>query len=424
MNETVPEVAISREWPYVIEWVNQRFVGLFGCEADRLLGRPISVVHGLPTDIGRWNYFLGSAASTLREVRDQFQIHGSSCGQCLSTVVCKPIVDAMNKPTGSLVVSFATEIEAGQYSMPLLVAYHRDVDQNALPASKDTQTETASENILQQTAKHQGFAQTDQDFFHSVHALAETSAQMSLGSSNAHNRPTSSGPTIFPRRRGHKLHSETRSSRPPVVVTLDLLRDLSDLSLIAASELLGISPTALKRACRKVGMRRWMVFDEAGGAASAAAVVEGGGAEEDRGPDPDGGAPHAAGGDPGAPGVPSHNRPSHNRPRLGGSHAAGEPSKDRGAASSTSPRPPSSSSSYSSSSWSSSPSPFSFAASVDAESSHAGGPSGRPSTRDPGPAGGAAPDRGEREPAAGHSLQHFGEGLWLEVPDLDLPELS
>ena len=33
------------------------------------------------------------------------------------------------------------------------------------------------------------------------------------------------------------------------------------MSLIAASELLGISPTALKRACRKVGVRRWAQVD-------------------------------------------------------------------------------------------------------------------------------------------------------------------
>jgi hypothetical protein len=33
------------------------------------------------------------------------------------------------------------------------------------------------------------------------------------------------------------------------------------MSLIAAAELLGISPTALKRACRKVGVRRWAQVD-------------------------------------------------------------------------------------------------------------------------------------------------------------------
>jgi hypothetical protein len=38
---------------------------------------------------------------------------------------------------------------------------------------------------------------------------------------------------------------------------MDLLRRLAGLSLLAASQLLGISPTALKRACRKVGVRHW-----------------------------------------------------------------------------------------------------------------------------------------------------------------------
>ena len=47
------------------------------------------------------------------------------------------------------------------------------------------------------------------------------------------------------------------SSPQPIVVTLDTLQALRGLSVGLAAEKLGISPTAFKRACRALGMRRW-----------------------------------------------------------------------------------------------------------------------------------------------------------------------
>ena len=61
--------------------------------------------------------------------------------------------------------------------------------------------------------------------------------------------------TIFPRRKaGDGIFF---SSPQPIVVTLDTLQTLKGLSLGVAAEKLGISPTAFKRACRALGMRRW-----------------------------------------------------------------------------------------------------------------------------------------------------------------------
>eukprot|EP00293_Proteomonas_sulcata_P012163 CAMPEP_0184290910 /NCGR_PEP_ID=MMETSP1049-20130417/3043_1 /TAXON_ID=77928 /ORGANISM="Proteomonas sulcata, Strain CCMP704" /LENGTH=677 /DNA_ID=CAMNT_0026598191 /DNA_START=116 /DNA_END=2149 /DNA_ORIENTATION=- len=60
--------------------------------------------------------------------------------------------------------------------------------------------------------------------------------------------------TIFPRR---KQGQQRKDSTGPVVVTLELLEQYSDISLTDAAKKLGISPTAVKKACRKLGVQRW-----------------------------------------------------------------------------------------------------------------------------------------------------------------------
>ena len=64
------------------------------------------------------------------------------------------------------------------------------------------------------------------------------------------------GLIVFPRRKGASRPQNTVPSHP-VVITKDILNNLAELSLCQAAENLGISVTALKRACRKVGISRW-----------------------------------------------------------------------------------------------------------------------------------------------------------------------
>jgi len=58
---------------------------------------------------------------------------------------------------------------------------------------------------------------------------------------------------IFPRR---KNGEETRGS-DAVWLSVDVLNSLSDRSLASAAKILGISATALKKACRELGVERW-----------------------------------------------------------------------------------------------------------------------------------------------------------------------
>jgi hypothetical protein len=65
--------------------------------------------------------------------------------------------------------------------------------------------------------------------------------------------------TVFPR---HKTCDDQRdfSVPVPVYVTLEALEQLSSLSLPKAASKLGISATAMKKACRKLGITRWPYF--------------------------------------------------------------------------------------------------------------------------------------------------------------------
>lgn len=62
---------------------------------------------------------------------------------------------------------------------------------------------------------------------------------------------------VFPRRKAGEAQREAE----PVVITLELLQKYFDLPLHVAAKELGICATAIKKACRKVGVMRWPFRD-------------------------------------------------------------------------------------------------------------------------------------------------------------------
>ena len=84
--------------------------------------------------------------------------------------------------------------------------------------------------------------------------------------------------TVIPRRKARASagQSESPSVRrrrmAPVRISLEVLDKLSSLSLSAAAFRLGISPTAMKKSCRKLGVTRWPYQS---GKTSSATTIEG-----------------------------------------------------------------------------------------------------------------------------------------------------
>ena len=62
---------------------------------------------------------------------------------------------------------------------------------------------------------------------------------------------------------------KARQDAKPVAITLDTLQHFSHRPLPAAAEALGVSHTALKAACRKLGIKRWPYWPGRGTPANA-----------------------------------------------------------------------------------------------------------------------------------------------------------
>jgi hypothetical protein len=69
--------------------------------------------------------------------------------------------------------------------------------------------------------------------------------------------PDAAAATVFPRRKPGHTKREPCSAVAPVAVSLEVLESLASYSLPLAASKLGISATAMKKACRKLGISRW-----------------------------------------------------------------------------------------------------------------------------------------------------------------------
>ena len=249
-----PQLLVSSESPNCIHTASDDF--LLACTVGRaqILGKALdSIVRTKPT---AWNAVVSSA------LRGNVAYCAVECSSMLREFPCATVFPVVDTPNGRI--------------RNLLVRFHQDVSKQAtFPADSPLPTAPALEPSAQ--------------------AVPERSRDM--------------GHAIFPRRR----HGQPQQA--PVVVTPDMLQGLRGLQLREAARAVGVSVTAFKRACRRLGLRRWTY--KRGPAARSkrtfgASAEDGGGADSDDG---EGsvescGSPHAcgAGASPG---------PEHAPPRCG-----------------------------------------------------------------------------------------------------------
>jgi len=89
---------------------------------------------------------------------------------------------------------------------------------------------------------------------HRPQARSESPSTQSSASSDNTDEGATSVNTIFPRR---KAGQHTRLNSKPVVLNDKVLGELFNLPLHEAAGKLGISATAMKSACRKLGIKKW-----------------------------------------------------------------------------------------------------------------------------------------------------------------------
>ena len=214
---------ISADAPHAIHMANDAFLDRFACSRSEVLGRPLHLFFG-DSDLESLAPLWGSdsdAASALLCAAKEGRVARRSPGApddfaegggADDDVTCVPVVEAPNGPIRHLLITFGQPQPLGS-------------------ADDDCSLSNASRT---------------------AHRRARPPPEPSSGPAARLRR---SEATIMPRRKPGP--DSTAPPPAPVVVTQELLAGLADLPLYKAAAAVGISPTAFKKACRRLGISRW-----------------------------------------------------------------------------------------------------------------------------------------------------------------------
>ena len=240
-------VLLSAQAPHDIHMANESFFRHFACSRSEVLGRPVDIVRGftnyfddtiaaqIQTDFEAvWPAFLCAAIDGC--VVKWPSMASDSCAS-LYGITCAPVVDAPNGPIRHLLLTFdASSCAEGE----------------KIPCLDESLKTNAGHTAQLHAAKITGCScEPTQPI---------TVKDIPGQSARAHKRSLTA--VIFPRRQPRPDGSLAqddgpRTRAPPVVVTPGLVSALADLPLRKAAIAVGISVTAFKKACRKLGIRRW-----------------------------------------------------------------------------------------------------------------------------------------------------------------------
>ena len=201
-----PQILVSSESPYNIHIANEDFLSRFEFSRNQVLGKSLNSI--IPEiDISEaWRTVLSSA---LKGSVVSWNFDNNSLSRAPVSAILFPVVDSPNGRIRNILIQFPAPQAGFGPSSP---SSNTD-DICCTPSTSVPSAAAASPECL----KDQGHA-------------------------------------IFPRRRGR---SAGQPLQQPVVVTPESIRKLRGLPLQAAARALGVSATAFKRACRRLGLRRW-----------------------------------------------------------------------------------------------------------------------------------------------------------------------
>ena len=238
-------ILISADPPHTIHMANVGFLNRYQCATSGILGRPLNIVYGAPNFPSHefaqatesdtaWRDLLHTALDGRVAKRPPTASDSSDAGGYSDEVTLAPVVEAPNGRIRHLLVTFGPS--------------RSDPEPVEPPVAPD-----------------------ESGFLVCPHLF-------------------SAGPAIVPR--GKFRRQSALAPAAPVVVTRELIAALADLPVRQAAAAAGVSATAFKKACRKLGVARWRYkrrgltqveladdADAAGTAAADEAGPEGGGAE-------------------------------------------------------------------------------------------------------------------------------------------------
>ena len=240
-----PISLVSAQDPFLVNMTNEIFASEFGCFSNEVLGLPISFVLRTESSF-RWKEMLqraacGEKACKLQELRSSGGSFSEYPGQ--ETVMqwyvsCIPVVDGPNGKVSYVLLRF---------SNPTVSTLPDPADYN----DQTWQSDVLNANRLEDPARLQRPAAAAAPSFASV-ICSDPAPRFNAP------LPTD-GPAPAIGFHGKPAGGVDEPSGPglPVLLTSDTLAALRGLPLPQAARAVGLSATAFKRACRRLGVRRW-----------------------------------------------------------------------------------------------------------------------------------------------------------------------
>jgi hypothetical protein len=257
------QALVSAEAPYHLQMINDEFSSIFRFAREDISGQTMNIIQSHKTDILRWCTLFqtaceGQAVTGTLVLASRWQV------DVRALLTFAPVVDAPNSKVTYVLIRFepssCEEVTArpqlpaaAQHPQQDLLHPTRSYESSADPGSSSQGPGSHApishgpfwEQPASSASKHLGPAAA-------AACLADASLQPPAGRRDK--RPLHC-PKIYPRRKAHEPKTDTPST--PVVITPELLDSLADIPLYRAAEKIGVSATALKLACRKLGVRKW-----------------------------------------------------------------------------------------------------------------------------------------------------------------------
>eukprot|EP00286_Rhodomonas_abbreviata_P028745 CAMPEP_0181306572 /NCGR_PEP_ID=MMETSP1101-20121128/10378_1 /TAXON_ID=46948 /ORGANISM="Rhodomonas abbreviata, Strain Caron Lab Isolate" /LENGTH=482 /DNA_ID=CAMNT_0023412651 /DNA_START=74 /DNA_END=1522 /DNA_ORIENTATION=- len=297
--ENTPCAVLSVAEPHEIDHVSERFCELFQLSEGELLSRTMRMVHGPRTNIALFAQKCKDAGKGSKQ-DGLFHCYTKDCQEIFCNLKVVPVVDESGHISHLLAtLDPVRDVEVGQdvppveeeflssdvfgfsFAPPRKDAYEddafdakdimfgasdtarRSVEAFSAPTFNPTASSASysSAPLTKRAADLSSFCSgfTDAPIAHqlqedTVDAQASIDAQASASSESVDDAQTL---RLF-RRKKHGGES-CANGAGPVDISLKLLKDMSHLSLKEASQKLGLSTSAMKKACRKLGVERWPI---------------------------------------------------------------------------------------------------------------------------------------------------------------------
>ena len=243
----LPRVLVSAEEPNSVYMINQAFTRNFSLSPSEALGRPLTTLFFMHSEILNelctspsvdtppWSFLLSTALA------GRIARHTVLGDKGPEWVTCTPVVLAPNGRVSQLLVTFGpSRVSVSDHD-----AAHVQISHEALDNSTAAFRGGASAAYRKSMACYGRLAH-DQ----AQGRTARAGGTVTHSPADQRGLP---GLAIFPRR---KIGGPP-ARRQPVLVTPELIAALADLPLREAAAAAGVSVTAFKKACRRLGVRRW-----------------------------------------------------------------------------------------------------------------------------------------------------------------------